>query len=68
MLRSTPRWIAMRPATTPRFGEVYDKLSPRLFGYLLRHTRDHADVAQLGEVLPRTRDDMSMTSSDSGSA
>lgn len=31
------------------FAEVYDKLSPRLFGYLLRHTRDHAraeDIVQ----------------------
>ncbi|MBX3226788.1 MAG: RNA polymerase sigma factor [Labilithrix sp.] len=31
------------------FGEVYDKLAPRLLGYLLRHTRDRAraeDVVQ----------------------
>ena len=31
------------------FGEVYDKLAPRLFGYLVKHTRDHAraeDVVQ----------------------
>lgn len=26
------------------FGEVYDLLSPRLFGFLLRYTRDHAKV------------------------
>jgi RNA polymerase sigma-70 factor (ECF subfamily) len=31
------------------FAEVYDKLAPRLFGYLLRHTRDRAraeDIVQ----------------------
>lgn len=31
------------------FGEVYDRLAPRLFGFLLRYTRDHAraeDVVQ----------------------
>lgn len=31
------------------FGEVYDKLAPRLYGFLLRYTRDHAraeDVVQ----------------------
>ncbi|MDF2697607.1 MAG: polymerase sigma-70 factor, subfamily, partial [Labilithrix sp.] len=31
------------------FGEVYDKLAPRLYGFLLRHTRDRAkaeDVVQ----------------------
>ena len=31
------------------FGEVYDKLGPRLFGYLVKHTRDHAlaeDIVQ----------------------
>lgn len=31
------------------FGEIYDKLAPRLYGFLLRHTRDRAkaeDVVQ----------------------
>jgi RNA polymerase sigma-70 factor (ECF subfamily) len=31
------------------FGEIYDKLAPRLLGYLLRHTRDRAraeDIVQ----------------------
>lgn len=31
------------------FGEVYDRLAPRLFGYLLRHTRDRSraeDIVQ----------------------
>ena len=31
------------------FGQVYDRLSPRLFGYLLRHTRDRSraeDIVQ----------------------
>src|SRR5690349_17499325 len=26
------------------FAEVYDRLAPRLFGFLLRYTRDHAKV------------------------
>ena len=26
------------------FGEVYDRLAPRLFGFLLKYTRDHAKV------------------------
>src|SRR5690242_16586481 len=26
------------------FGEVYDRLAPRLFGFLLKYTRDHARV------------------------
>jgi RNA polymerase sigma-70 factor (ECF subfamily) len=29
------------------FAEVYDKLAPRLFGYLLRHTRDRARAEDL---------------------
>src|SRR5688500_14586541 len=26
------------------FGEIYDRLAPRLFGFLLRYTRDRAKV------------------------